>query len=123
MWKDYEFISRANLKIFGGTLSLTFSQICKKLERRGFQFKIISHHKDNKLVGYAIITRYKKDCHNCGFDNYIYISQIAVLPSEQKQGYGKEILDKIIEEKVKDFQLLLLVKKRILLLYIFFKKE
>lgn len=51
---------------------------------------------DNKPVGLSLVRKSHEDKHNTGYENYYYISVIAVQQSVQQQGIGTELLNQTL---------------------------
>lgn len=51
---------------------------------------------DNKPVGLSLVRKSHEDKHKTGYNEYYYISLIAVLPEVQQNGIGTELLNKTL---------------------------
>ena len=51
---------------------------------------------DNIPVGISLVRKSHEDKHKTGYNEYYYISLIAVLPEVQKNGIGTELLNKTL---------------------------
>lgn len=57
---------------------------------------LITANIDNKPVGLSLVRKSHEDKHKTGYNEYYYISLIAVLPSVQRNGIGTELLNKTL---------------------------
>lgn len=84
-------IIESNLASNGGTLRQ------EDLLTQLFDWQyLITANVDNKPVGFSLIRKSHEDKHNTGYENYYYISVIAVHKSVQRQGIGTELLNQTL---------------------------
>ena len=60
-----------------------------------WQYLITANIEDHP-IGFSLVRKSHEDKHNTGYDNYYYISVIAVHPSVQRQGIGTELLNQTL---------------------------
>ena len=84
-------IINVNLSTNGGTLR----QEDLLLQLHDWQY-LITANIDHKPVGLSLVRKSHEDKHKTGYNEYYYISLIAVLPEVQKNGIGTELLNKTL---------------------------
>lgn len=84
---ECQHIIEENLVSNGGSLK----QEDLLLQLHDWQYLVLANINDQP-VGLSLVRKSHEDKHKTGYDNYYYISLIAVLPSVQKNGIGTELL-------------------------------
>ena len=84
---ECQHIINENLVSNGGTLR----QEDLLLQLHDWKY-LITANIDDLPVGISLVRKSHEDKHKTGYDNYYYISLIAVLPKVQRNGIGTELL-------------------------------
>lgn len=85
-------IVEENLEVNGGTLKQD------NLIEQDYKWShLVLLKKEEDCLGFALIRFSEYDQHRTSFDNYYYISQIAISKKFQKMGLGSVLLNYILE--------------------------